>query len=351
MTKTLKCKLSYFIRFILSTILCCYISSCNTAENETESAKEDIPSNNCDSNIIPFRNDTSISDSNGIAKNVDFLLPKEFLNDSDKVNDSVFFLWTTNCLKELKEPVLYNSFLKKDIFRLTLGGYMSLTKVIRLEKDKNLTYVIVKQLNSLDLFFYSIRNPNIGLTFNHYTDTLLITNKEWGQYYNSTYKSNFYCLKNVLRRKTQICDGGVYCLEAHNKNGYYVVKAVDPIKYDYIEYSNLVAKLYNLAQPVLNNFYFIDMIKKNRSYISSGQDFNQVNIIEDFFDNSEFNSNQLIKRKIEEFKKLKVNYQRPHDTIFKTKISDSLCLKLEEIIEIIKPYEQKILKAENLFNY
>lgn len=360
MTKKLKYKLYFFIKFFISIILCCNVTSCNT--NENGSKKEVIFPNNCDSNIIPYRNDISISDSNGKMKNINYMLPMDLYPLFDSIGDTIFC--NLNVIYEVNfnnSPVLYNFFLGADIYRITtISDWTGFQLSYVITKNKNGIYLYVNQINLAYNYILKCTygNKADNLPWSYYRDSMKLSNKDWKVFNEIFNKSRFYCFPNKFNAGKAL-DAGAEIFEAHTKKGYYLVERTGfcyPMSDDLKRFNELLNFIALKSKQISDKFMIINHFilakhnfKKNLNYY---KDYKLSYLIKpEAIFNSDFSSKNILYKKIYEYNAMTDVYNKLTSENVKKIYIKRVLQKMDEIIELIKPYENKILITRSILDY
>lgn len=225
--------------FILSTII--IFSSCKK-----------LSLDNLNSNrLYKYPNDTTVCDNNGKPK-----LPKYYgkefnyfplkifidslkLSEQDAINHYYEEIERySELLKNFQEPILYNKYLKKEIYRFTYYPSCYRPLVFRIEKDRfgKITLVSKKIYwqESWKCVEYTMNGkailqkkqiPNIRIE----EDIKVLNIEQWNKIDSLVKLSNFLQLAPTIANDAiPSIDGRTWIFEVHNKYGYYAVSRKNP---------------------------------------------------------------------------------------------------------------------------
>lgn len=212
--------------------------------------------------------DSLISDQNGILKNLngDQYFPSYFsfkkgdsvyteytgfdylVNECDSIkpNNFMFFVnwfFTPNSYLELGEPILYNFYLSKDIYRFYWNRAFHPMKIFILTKENRNVLLTVHH------FKYDM-TQGYPLNIIDYTTTKEVGLKEWNEFERLMQQADFWNLPIDLKTEDGD-DGATWLLEGHKENQYRFIERWCP-DYSNIELYNCGKFLIKLDDPTIN---------------------------------------------------------------------------------------------------
>ncbi|MBN1186681.1 MAG: hypothetical protein JXB49_30670 [Bacteroidales bacterium] len=149
-------------------------------------------------------------------------------------------LWFSRDLYKLREPILYNFYLGKDIFRFTLIRAFDPTISIRIEiynKTANIYtrklerlygYVMIKRIdkNNIDTIY---PNNNISLSINSEKEISILEIERIKNFIDSINLYNSYPVDGLVSE-----DGSEWIFESHTREGYFFMNRYSPDETDVI---------------------------------------------------------------------------------------------------------------------
>jgi len=147
-------------------------------------------------------------------KNSLIIIPKLIPNSIDSFD----LKWFSEFLFAMKEPLLFNKKIKKEIFRFTWLRSFDQPIVIRIEKDSNNVALYWKITDGAGGYKPGslIQNMNIDVTMN-----------DWRQFIKLTKLLDFW---NFQRKSSFGTDGAEWILEGVNDNKYYATSCWSPFE-------------------------------------------------------------------------------------------------------------------------
>ena len=194
---------------------------------------------NCNSEKKYFYSeDTSVSNENGIPTNenvlyfpLDWILSQYESNEYTSFIDSGYLQGESELLYTMNEPVLYNYYLNKDIYRLTWIRSFEPDICISFEKQDDSLFLIEKKFQKpfTTKYFRTDTVDENGYLIPISSDTTLEINSKrkidiviWTELENLIVKSQFDTL-NPIYTGIPISDGYSWIIEMHKKDKYYMV--------------------------------------------------------------------------------------------------------------------------------
>jgi hypothetical protein len=157
--------------------------------------------------------------------------------------------WFSGVLFKMKEPILYNKYLNKEIYRLTLLQSFEPDIVMRLEKENNIISITSKSRYEYRSGIYQPIDTNL-YTADSKVDSVLLENDTrnlsinfWNDFEKTLEINNF----NLMPTTTAMDfgpDGNIWILEKHTKKGYFFVKRSS--------YSKDLKRLKNIGDFLIN---------------------------------------------------------------------------------------------------
>jgi hypothetical protein len=210
---------------IILTILC----SCNSR-------------NSIDNKLYKYEKDSKIS--NNIGEPVDsstFYFPFNILPDSLKTDkwetylDSAHIKYFSEVLFKVREPVLTNNYLGKEIYRVTLLRSFDPDIVVRIEKSNDgislfeKTYFQYRRSVEDSVIQSKDSMPPVHCIHTVIDSTKItqsakkISKKDWIRFEEMTRNKKFESMPTTVKMDFGP-DGDIWLLEKHSKQGYYLVK-------------------------------------------------------------------------------------------------------------------------------
>lgn len=216
-------KAQLFFNLLRLLLLIFLLNSCTKAEHHSYS----------------YPNQKEVSDPLGLPiSSHTWYYPVEI--DQQKTGiDSLQTLWKSFRLRLMNEPILYNSYLNTDLFRLTVFPSFSPIKTFKFYKQGNDVYVTVKTLHEKESRFP--KNPNIkvnedseidvikgpeGEKFPEFNSNTLILKNKWNELTEHVNKIHFLNIPN--KSDHMGLDGTIFILEQHTKDHYWFVDRWSP---------------------------------------------------------------------------------------------------------------------------
>jgi len=224
----------------------------------------DAEFNKTKTNFVKFKNDFKISNNKGIPTDstVNYILKDAFDNDFKKEENSIS-KFTSFGLFKMKEPILYNYSLNKEIYRLIIDRAFDPILIIKIEKIDNKKILLsIKKLNRPILFPFlrqglstdevrvriidpitkkeirdSIqdrKNDSLAISLNNTNYYPIIdytrdfTEQEWNNFKTQLIKSKFWSTNPLIILDDGSTDGSCWILEGHDKNGYQIKALRNP---------------------------------------------------------------------------------------------------------------------------
>lgn len=201
-----------------------------------------------------LNNEIEVDESNIPLSPKEFYFPKELLYNVEMVyeeeNDSVVIIktkiiensidslsleWYSKFLFEMKEPLLFNKPIQKEVFRFTWLRTFDEPVVIRIEKESNQISINWKVTDGKGGY-----EPGNLIT----DENKSISIKEWNEFIDLVKGIDFW---NMKRRGQFGTDGSEWILEGVNESNYHVVSVWTPrAKSQYYEVCNYLIELTDL---------------------------------------------------------------------------------------------------------
>ena len=203
-----------------------------------------------------------VDDQNVPIDREQFYFPKEMFPevsiDMIRVNDSTFKVktevikdkyddfvmkWYSKHLFAMKEPLLFNKKIDKEIYRFTWLRTFNEPVAVRIEKDNSEYKIYWKMLDGsggYDPGKISVEKSKV------------ITEKEWLVFIDLVQKSNFW--KRELGRSAIGTDGSEWILEGVNQTDYKVVSVWSPQTGSFYEACNYLLSLTSLKVKERNKY-------------------------------------------------------------------------------------------------
>lgn len=198
--------------------------------------------------LYSFKNEKGISNEDGIPKtDSTYYFPLEvfvdsvvFANSTEVKLDTFSVEWFSRDLHRMQEPVLYNSYLDKEIYRLTWLRSFHPQVVIRLEKQNDKIKLIEKKL----IEYISEKEVGDGM-ITLVTDSIkleesskFLSDRVWKNFEYLFIKNDFHSMPSTVAWEWGN-DGSEWILEKHNLNGYYVVNRWSPDEMQYSKFREI----------------------------------------------------------------------------------------------------------------
>lgn len=305
----------------------------------------------CNSNILPFRNDSTLSDKNGFSNDYKFILPRDLLNDTASGLDTQSLSYQTPYMYLFlaHEPNLYNYYLNKEVLRITnIVAAWNIHKFYIVENSKNKINLIFKSIEGFCLDYFEEINHKPYIWGSLYCDTIPLSNVEWEQIMNKIDSSGLFCKEIVKETKSITLDGEGTTFELHSKKGHSIFKYNGRVTnisiYDEIQ-NQLRLKVDSNEKYIkwINNFYHWNTIILRKNKIDSLSKYNFKNWKTPYVlkENKEFIN--AISKKNELIEKYNNSSSKKEKEI----LYDSLLISCEKLRKIIEPYEQRVLVERN----
>jgi hypothetical protein len=191
--------------------------------------------NPCREELQAYTKNTSVIFDNGLPRHFNTqyfpidLFIDTFLINSEKFisTDKTSLLDLSNFLYDLKEPMLNNIFLNKEIYRLICLGAFGPDIILKLEKYNDQVYLTYEEGYPNEKDHKVIRNKELKpLTF-------------WNDFKKLLENNKFYCMPEVLPFTSPPApDSPIYILERHSSNGYKAIRRCD-VNYDFIQFKTI----------------------------------------------------------------------------------------------------------------
>lgn len=216
--------------------------------------------------VIPFINNPLISDINGIPKDsISPFFPKSLFYDTIKHKFDSFQLEfhvkeRYYLLYKMKEPILSNFYLNKEIYRITIIRSFHKPIVIKITKNdnnnvyieikkinRNISFPFMKYLDTLDKNYFTFemdkiskhklnsKNQELFKKFNNTNYYIEEFNKEflkkdkWDSLLLLIDTAHFWKTKPLADFNHFQIDGSTWIIEGHNKNGYQIKIIPSPL--------------------------------------------------------------------------------------------------------------------------
>ena len=209
-----------------------------------------------------FQNNPKISDLNGIPLDStchyfpDSLFLDSITHSIDSFELLIRQVSRSYLLYKMKEPILSNYFLDKDIYRITAIRSWSKPICIRIEKSKDDISMTIKILNK------DVTGPPISRQSLHYdslnqekqnvkfiqNNTTKLTSSVWDSLSTLIDSTNFWKTKPRLDLNHTQIDGSTWIIEGQNKFGYQV-KVIPSPRFNYLH------TMININEYDLNDRY------------------------------------------------------------------------------------------------
>jgi len=219
---------------------------------------------NKDNKLYDFKNDSRISKDDGepIDSNT-FYFPLDVFIDSCKFDnwkvesDTFSVSRFSKVLFNMNEPVLYNKYLNKEIYQLTLLRSFDSDIVIRLEKSNDSIFFFEKTYFQFESCITDSEKVEDGVNIvylHDVTDSVhvnksskLLSIELWDKFEKIVNENNFQLMPTTVAMDFGP-DGKVWILEKHTKKGYYVVKRTS--------YGKGLKNLIKICDFLINNSRF-----------------------------------------------------------------------------------------------
>lgn len=214
-----------------------------------------------------FPQDTLISSKNGMAKNylVNYYPSNLRINDfpeNQKINSELAKIYSIY-LFAAEEPVLYNFYLGRDVYRLSIVESRGYTRIFTLNSENGKHWLVQKKIIKqppieLILDLYSSKSGTIDSLWIDTVNSLYgidienmryykksgkkITDKEWRHFKKILADFHFEKIEPIQDYNGK--DGAVWILEIHQDNKYWVINQWEP------EETN--EQMYRLGSFILN---------------------------------------------------------------------------------------------------
>jgi hypothetical protein len=198
---------------------------------------------------IKFSNDLTISDTKGHpTDDSTFYFPlSSFSFSSNQQNKTQYDSFRDKCysrdLRNLNEPLLYNVYLKKEIYRLTVLWAFFPDIVLRLEFSKDSVILIEKkriEYKSTYIREDCVKEVIDSIKLEESRKVLSI--EVWNSFKDLVSKNQFQSMPSFIQYNSGL-DGSEWILEQHNENGYYFVNRWTPYNGTCPQFRNLCAFL------------------------------------------------------------------------------------------------------------
>lgn len=198
--------------------------------------------------VYPYEADKNLTYENGLPVNdTIFFFPIEVFIDTIKLADGMEIKkdtssveWYSRDLHFLKEPVLYNFYLNKDIYRFTWLRSFHPPIVLRLEKSNNEVTLTEKKLIKFESIDTLGRNEfAMVLDSIHIEESKRkVDNHYWNDFESLLKENNFQDMPTTVAWEFGT-DGSEWILEKHSKEGYYVVNRWSPYEKQYANFRKI----------------------------------------------------------------------------------------------------------------
>lgn len=189
---------------------------------------------------IPFENNASIADAQGRPRSSQSIYwPATAFEDSVWIEDSVWKLpvlidstalkWYSGILNAANEPILTNTFIGKQVIRLTWFRAFHPKIIIRIERSGDQIIMFQKKIRPLE--HIKTGNSYRWQEFTQQNLSFLVNSKKkmdpewWNQLVELFSKTKF---DQMGRNDMAASDGAVWIIEFHSANGWYMVAKYSP---------------------------------------------------------------------------------------------------------------------------
>ncbi len=189
----------------------------------------------------PYPNDKTISTREGAPfDSLTFYFPTKIIRDTQIVEteiDTFMLNWFSSALYSANEPILYNSYIEHDVYRLLLLTSLK-PIIISLHKDKNNVWLTTKLLDKQPEFqelvhvnfetplqIDSVSKPDrkASIVFN---ETKQLSENEWNEFERLLNDCEFWSAKPI--DESRGIDGVEWTIEGHLKSKYWFVNRWSP---------------------------------------------------------------------------------------------------------------------------
>lgn len=203
--------------------------------------------------LLPYKNNFNLADSSGRPNNdsVNFyplaLFPLNKILEDPKIDgyDTFFVKIYSRDLHKLEEPILYNHYLDKEIFRFIWMRSFRPSIIIRMEKEDDSLKIIQKLYHE----FYNPIEIIDPIKKSRKWDVVLdsVWNKKiikkhslniWNELESKLIKYNYLHMSSIVPWM-DCTDGAEWFLEGHLADGYYLVNRWCPGEHQYQEFRKL----------------------------------------------------------------------------------------------------------------
>lgn len=147
--------------------------------------------------------------------------------------DTMSLMWYSFYLKTMKEPILYDQYLSKEIYRFSLFRSFDPPITITLEKQDDQFYLLTKMSNRLfrPPFVRTFQDgheiKDTSSIFLQINEKQKIEPQQYDKFRGLLDETNFSCISPRGINEPAI-DGAEWILEIHNKQGYHYVERNSP---------------------------------------------------------------------------------------------------------------------------
>jgi hypothetical protein len=198
---------------------------------------------------LTTKNGTPYSDSTIYFPVEIFKDTLEWENGNEIKNDSFSVRWYSKELQALKEPILFNQYLGKNIYRFTWLRSFHEPIILRIESDTRGNITLIEK----KLYEFKSLVIDIDSTSHYKTDstkveelTLKLSKTYWDSFEQLLFKNNFLAMSTTVAYEYGT-DGSEWILEKHCKDGYYVVNRWAPDNKRYSSFRNICDYLIDLS--------------------------------------------------------------------------------------------------------